>query len=34
VPVRQLSWPHSTAVSPHRPHLPERAAATGTHHPL
>ena len=24
VPVRQLSWPQSTAVSPHRPHLPER----------
>lgn len=34
VPVRQLSWSQSTAVSPHRPHLLECAAAAGAHHPL
>ena len=34
VPARQLSWPQSTAVSPHRPYLPERVVAAGTHHPL
>jgi len=34
VPDRQLSWPQSTAVSPHRPHLPERAATAGAYHLL